>query len=83
MSLLRVAAVVAAEAAAALSASSQGEGIQHGLGETTIAGPEKQFLPKTTSVGLAEMREFCPSHDSMILLGAPASPGSQPFLSDN
>lgn len=83
VSLLRVAAVVAAEAAAALSASSQGEGIQHGLGETTIAGPEKQFLPKTTAVGLAEMREFCPSHDSMILLGAPASPCSQPFLSGN
>lgn len=40
MSLLRVAAAVAAEAAAALSASSQGEGIQHGLGESTIAGPE-------------------------------------------
>lgn len=72
--LLRVAAVAAAEAAAALSASRQGEGIQHGLAETTIAGPEKQFLPKSTAVTPAEMREFCPSHDCTTLLGHPPVP---------
>lgn len=70
---------VAAEAAAALSASSQGEGIQHGLGETTIAGPEKQFLPKSTAVAPAEMREFCPSRDCTTLLGHPPVP--RPSLS--
>lgn len=74
VSLLRLAAIVAAEAAAALSASSQREGIQHGLGETTIAAPEKQFLPKSTAVTPAEMGEFCPSHDCMTLLGHPPVP---------
>lgn len=79
VSLLRVAAVVAAEAAAALSASSQREGIQHGLGETTIAAPEKQFLPKSAAVAPAEMGEFCPSHDCFTLLGH--SPVPTPSLS--
>lgn len=84
MSLLRVAAVVAAEAAAAFSASSQGEGIQHELAEITIAGPEKQFLPKSTAATPAEMREFCPSHDCATLLGHPPVPTpSLSFLTIN
>lgn len=76
-SLLGAAAVAATEAAAALSASRQGESIQHGLGETTDQ-TTRQFPPKT--VRPAEARGTLPFTGLRDIAGAPAGLRSQPFL---